>query len=220
MRWRASWAVVACGLALACGSHGALAPNDDDASAPHDADTDAGSSDGAFPSPDALVLADDSGADDANATEDTGPPPGSCVGKADGAVCVKAPDACHVDAICKQGLCGGLDTRADGYNWQAGDDTARCCHAKVVHTNTSSDCGACGIACNAVNGESCQLLGGHYFCRGCVASAACWSKCCSLSFSPGSCAASDCAGNCSAQFCPPGTHCVVGGATSSDYCAY
>ena len=62
-------------------------------------------------------------------------------------------------------------------------------------------------------------LGGHYFCRGCIASINCWSKCCSTSFSPYSCAASDCAGNCDAAYCPAGTHCVSGGGTSSDYCA-
>ncbi|HEY8042321.1 MAG TPA: hypothetical protein VIF15_21105 [Polyangiaceae bacterium] len=140
--------------------------------------------------------------------------------KADGFVCAKAPDACHTDGTCKAGSCGAAAARADGFNWTAGDDTARCCGGKPLHTNTDSDCGACGIQCNGGNGESCQALGGHWFCRGCVASAACWSKCCSNSFSPPSCAASDCAGNCSATYCPPGTHCASGGGVSSDYCSY
>jgi hypothetical protein len=37
---------------------------------------------------------------------------------------------------------------------------------------------------------------------------------------PPSCAASDCNGNCSAMYCPPGTHCASGNGLSSDYCAY
>jgi hypothetical protein len=147
---------------------------------------------------------------------------GSCaaaVAKADGFVCAAAPDDCHVAGTCKTGVCGAPAARADGYNWTPGDDTARCCAAKPIHTDVDTDCGACGIQCNAGNGESCQLFGGEWFCRGCVASAACWSHCCSESFSPYSCAASDCAGNCSDTYCPTGAHCVVGTVTS-DYCSY
>jgi hypothetical protein len=140
--------------------------------------------------------------------------------KADGFVCATAPDDCHTDGTCKAGVCGAVGTRADGYNWTAGDDTARCCGGKAIHTDVDSDCGACGIQCNASNGESCQVLGGEWFCRGCIASADCWSKCCSTSFTPYSCAASDCEGDCSDTYCPAGTHCVVGGTTSSDYCSY
>jgi hypothetical protein len=153
---------------------------------------------------------------------------GTCAGgkcgapptKADGTDCAPAPDACHDAATCSAGKCAAPADRADGSNWSTGDATAICCTGKEVHASTDSDCGACGIVCNASNGESCQILGGHYFCRGCVASAACWSHCCSTSFSPFSCAASDCAGNCSSTDCPPGTHCVSGGTTSSDYCSY
>jgi hypothetical protein len=170
--------------------------------------------------------------------------------KADGVTCGKAPDVCHVDPVCKSGACappgdapngtkcgnapdgchdaptcsggscGGAVEKPDGTNWAASDATAICCAGKESHTSDNNNCGVCGITCNASNGESCQILGGHYFCRGCVASAACWSHCCSQSFSPNSCAASDCAGNCSSAYCPPGTHCVVGGAASSDYCSY
>jgi hypothetical protein len=140
--------------------------------------------------------------------------------KADGTVCATAPDACHTDGTCKSGACGAVGTRADGYEWTAGDGTARCCGGKPIHTTVDSDCGACGIQCNASNDESCQALGGQYFCRGCVASAACWSHCCSESFTPFSCAASDCAGNCDSTYCPAGTHCVSGAPNSSDYCSY
>ena len=148
---------------------------------------------------------------------------GSCgvaPAKANATVCAMASDPCHTDGTCSAGTCGPVGNRPDGYNWSPGDATAICCGTKEVHASTSADCGACGIACNAGNGESCQILGGHYFCRGCVASAACWSHCCSTSFSPYSCAASDCAGNCDATDCPAGTHCVSGGTTSSDYCSY
>jgi len=145
---------------------------------------------------------------------------GSAAALPDGTVCAKAADGCHSDATCKTGNCGASGTLADGHNWSAGDATAICCGGHQVHADTNGNCGACGIACNAGNGESCALLGGHYFCRGCVASAACWSKCCSESFTPFSCAASDCSGNCSATYCPPGTHCVSGAPNSSDYCAY
>lgn len=147
---------------------------------------------------------------------------GTCtpVDKADGTDCAAAPDDCHTAGTCTAGKCGAVGTRADGYNWDASDTTARCCSGSPIHTDTNSDCGACGIQCNASNGESCSLLGGIYFCRGCEASSLCWSHCCSESFSPYSCAASDCAGNCSATYCPAGTHCVVGAPNSSDYCSY
>lgn len=193
---------------------------------------------------------DDAGGDDATAAPDVvlsgksckalpdgtpcGPSPDAChdapvcaagscapaAAKADGTVCAMAPDACHTDGTCSAGTCGAVGSRPDGYNWSAGDATAICCSAAQIHADTNSDCGACGIACNASNGESCSLLGGHYFCRGCAASADCWSRCCSESFSPYSCAASDCAGNCDSTYCPAGTHCVSGGTTSSDYCSY
>jgi hypothetical protein len=170
--------------------------------------------------------------------------------KADGVTCGKAPDVCHVDPVCKSGTCappgdapsgtkcgnapdgchdaptcsggncGAPGTKPDGFQWSASDATSMCCAGKEAHTSDNGNCGVCGITCNASNGESCQILGGHYFCRGCVASAACWSHCCSTSFTPYSCAASDCAGTCSAAYCPLGTHCVSGGGTSSDYCSY
>lgn len=143
-----------------------------------------------------------------------------CAALPDGTVCASAPDLCHTPGVCSGGKCMAPGIHVDGYNWKSGDDNARCCGGTPVQTTSNANCGACGIQCNAQNGESCSALGGHYFCRGCAASSACWSKCCSESFSPASCAASDCAGNCSAKYCPPGTHCVVGGGTSSDYCSY
>jgi hypothetical protein len=154
---------------------------------------------------------------DASAESDA---PLTCAQLPDGTPCKQAPDLCHTDGVCKAGVCTAPGTHVDGYNWDPNDPNARCCGGTPVKTTSNANCGACGIQCNAGNGESCSTLGGHYFCRGCIASASCWSHCCSQSFSPPSCAASDCVGNCSAKYCPPGTHCVVGGGTSSDYCAY
>ncbi len=151
---------------------------------------------------------------------DSGTDAGGCTTLPDDTPCKAAPDLCHTDGVCKGGKCMAPGVHVDGYNWKSGDDTARCCGASPVYTTSNGNCGACGIACNAGNGETCETLGGHYFCRGCIASSKCWSHCCSLSFNPASCAASDCSGNCSAAYCPPGTHCVAGGGTSSDYCSY
>jgi hypothetical protein len=139
---------------------------------------------------------------------------------ADGTVCAQAPDACHTAGTCKSGKCGAVGTEPDGTNWKSGDSSAICCGGNEVEANTDTNCGACGIACNSSNGESCSLLGTIYFCRGCESSSGCWSKCCSESFTPYSCAASDCDGNCSSQYCPAGTHCVDGSPNSSDYCSY
>jgi hypothetical protein len=145
---------------------------------------------------------------------------GGCAVSPDGTPCKAAPDLCHTNGVCKGGVCTAPGIHVDGYNWKAGDDNARCCGGVPVMTTSNANCGACGIQCNGQNGESCSLLGGHYFCRNCIASSACWSHCCSNSFSPPSCAASDCVGNCSAKYCPPNTHCVQGNGVSSDYCSY
>src|ERR1019366_1395235 len=120
--------------------------------------------------------------------------------KAGGTICATASDKCHTDGTCSAGHCGAIGTRGNGYNWSPGDATAICCGGSEVHATTNSNCGVCGIVCNTGNGESCQIVGGHYFCAGCIASTACWSHCCSMSFSPYSCAASDCAGNCDSAY--------------------
>jgi hypothetical protein len=140
--------------------------------------------------------------------------------KPDGTVCAAAPDACHTAATCSGGTCGAVGTQPDGTNWNTSDTSAICCSGNEVENSSNDNCGACGITCNAINGESCQALDGIYFCRGCMSSSGCWSQCCSESFTPNSCAASDCAGNCSAEYCPSGTHCVEGAPNASDYCAY
>jgi len=138
----------------------------------------------------------------------------------DGTQCGNAPNACHDAPTCSGGKCGTAAAKPNGFQWSASDATSMCCGGAEAHQSDNDNCGVCGIKCNSSNGESCSTLGGRYFCRGCVASSACWSGCCSTSFSPYSCAASDCAGNCCPTCCPAGTHCVSGNGTSSDYCSY
>jgi hypothetical protein len=175
-------------------------------------DDDGGAMDGTGITLDGVVLSDGG--------EDDVVQPTGCSTLPNGAKCQNAPDPCHTDGVCMNGVCAPPAVRADGFNWKQGDEFARCCGGKPITTNTNSNCGVCGIQCNAGNGETCQLLGGRWFCRGCNTSAGCWSKCCSLSFSPPSCAASDCMGSCSAQYCPKGTVCKLGMGISSNYCAY
>lgn len=189
----------------------ASAPHGMDGSDPID-DLDGSPGDGISIQLDGLVISD--GESDAQI------PPMGCASLPDGTKCQNAPDACHTDGVCMQGQCTMPQARPEGFNWKQGDDFARCCGGKPIITNTNNDCGVCGIQCNANNGETCQLLGGRWFCRGCNTSAGCWSKCCSLSFNPPSCAASDCNGGCSAQYCPKGTICKLGNGISSNYCAY
>lgn len=230
-------------VALATAIGPACASTPDGGSDRASVDGSMGSHDSAGSSPDAPVPGIDAGADAplggkscAVLPDGTlcGPSPDIChdapvceqgacaaaAAKTDGFVCAPAPDACHDSGTCAAGKCGAPVAKSDGTNWSSGDATAICCSGKEVHASTDTDCGACGIACNASNGESCQILGGHYFCRGCVSSALCWSHCCSESFTPYTCSASDCAGTCSSMYCPAGTHCVSGGTTSSDYCSY
>ncbi len=176
------------------------------------AERDGSPTDGTVISLDGLVIEDGGG--------DSGVVLMGCMGQPDGVKCDPAPDLCHTDGLCKSGVCQPPGIRGEGYNWKQGDDFARCCGGKPITTNTDANCGVCGIKCNAMNGESCMALGGRWFCRGCTSSAACWSKCCSQSFNPPSCAASDCNGNCSAQYCPMGTVCKLGNGMSSNYCAY
>jgi hypothetical protein len=126
-----------------------------------------------------------------------------------------------VDSAPPPPSCAG---QPDGFNWDPNDPTARCCGGQTMHESdftTNANCGVCGIPCNAANGESCTLFGGHWFCAGCVASPSCWSGCCSTTFAPTYlCSASNCQGVCNDAICPPGSHCVDGLPNSSDYCAY
>ncbi|HTE45893.1 MAG TPA: hypothetical protein VK636_11655 [Gemmatimonadaceae bacterium] len=140
-----------------------------------------------------------------------GPDPDAVVFVPDGGVASDgghpAPDA---------GPCQGMP---ESHQWDPKNVFARCCDGDPVVANTNTNCGVCGIKCNADNGESCQEFNGHWFCRGCIASTSCWSGCCATSYSPPSCSPADCNGNCRDDLCPTGSHCV-GGTDTSDYCAY
>ena len=138
----------------------------------------------------------------------------------DNTPCKAAPNACFNAGVCKNKLCYSPTPKPEGYNWNANDPNARCCAGVPLTTNTGNNCGACGIKCNPNNGESRSLLGGRYFCRGCTASSGCWSGCCSTSFTPYTCSASDCKGNCDGTKCPVNTTCKLGLPLSSNYCGY
>lgn len=145
---------------------------------------------------------------------------GACTAhpKADGTPCAAAPDPCHTVPVCTKGKCGASKAQPVGYNWQPGNDNARCCGAAgAVMTTTTSNCGVCGLKCS--NGETCGTVANHYLCLGCGGiNANCWSNCCSTTTTD-HCAPGDCAGNCAspdkcAQF---GAHCQV---DVVDYCTY
>jgi hypothetical protein len=122
---------------------------------------------------------------------------------------------------------GGGDTganpcvgRSNGFQWDQADEYARCCNGIKVRTTVDEFCGTCEIACNKAKGQTCEAFRGRYYCRGCDASAECWSGCCSKQFGGGSCAASNCTtGDCNASLCKGGTVCVVPG-DASNYCKY
>jgi hypothetical protein len=110
--------------------------------------------------------------------------------------------------------------QANGFNWDPADEFARCCNGARVRTTVDEFCGTCEIACNKAKGQRCELFRGHYYCRGCDASADCWSGCCSKQFGGGSCAASNCAtGACNQNVCLGGSVCATAG-DASNYCKY
>jgi hypothetical protein len=110
--------------------------------------------------------------------------------------------------------------RPNGFSWDQTDEYARCCNGIKVRTTIDEFCGTCEIACNKAKGQTCEAFRGRYYCRGCDASAECWSGCCSKQFGGGSCAASNCTtGDCNAALCKGGTVCVVPG-DASNYCKY
>lgn len=148
---------------------------------------------------------------------------GACVTTAvpDGVECEAAPNACWEPGRCQGGTCASPKPLADGYNWDPADTWRRCCGGQPLRMDTNTNCGVCGIQCNAADGQSCKAnpVNGLYYCEGCNASAACWSGCCSTSFGqPYRCAASDCDGNCIA--CPGTSTCVASGGQASLACVY
>lgn len=152
---------------------------------------------------------------------------GSCkpqTNKPDGSICDDPKNPCQQPGVCAAGACGAPKARADNYGYDPANEFALCCGGQPTKVTSATNCGACGIGCNASNGESCQARTNagqtNYYCAGCVASAACWSGCCSTSFpaSMNVCAASDCKGGCTSK-CPAGTHCQSGASVMmSNWC--
>ncbi len=135
--------------------------------------------------------------------------------KADGAICDDPKSPCQTPGVCASGACGAPKAKPDETVPDASKPFTRCCGGASTSVTTNGRCGSCDIACNGANGESCQARSnaGHtqYYCAGCVASASCWSGCCSTSYpaTKNVCAASDCKGGCTSK-CPKGTHCKSG----------
>jgi hypothetical protein len=148
--------------------------------------------------------------------------PDPCAQRPDGTICAYL-GGCNCTA-CKGGTCSDTKKCPEGYNWEAGDDLARCCGGLAVRTNTNANCGVCGIVCKTAGvstPQDCQPLAGHYLCLGCSTNPECWSQCCSTSPAPNHCAASDCnMGTCPDGICPAPAHCVVGTGNSPNYCSY
>jgi hypothetical protein len=125
---------------------------------------------------------------------------------------------------CNNGACSTTKKCPEGFNWEAGDDLARCCGGLPVRTNTNANCGVCGVVCKTAGvstPQDCQMLGGHYLCVGCASNTECWSQCCSSAPTPSHCAASDCnTGACPNGICPSPAKCVMGANNNPNYCSY
>jgi hypothetical protein len=148
-------------------------------------------------------------------------PAGPCATLSDGAFCGYA-GGCQCQ-YCKGGACSETKACAQGFNWEAGVDTARCCDGLPVLTNTNANCGVCGVGCataGVTKAQDCQLLEGHYQCVDCAANTECWSGCCAIDTTPYHCSASDCnTGACQAGICPAPSVCVQG-TSAPNYCSY
>lgn len=157
---------------------------------------------------------------DADADADANADP--CARLEAGAICGYA-GGCNCNH-CSNGTCSTTKKCAEGFNWEAGNDLARCCGGLAVLTNTNANCGVCGVVCKTAgvaNPQDCQIIGGRHLCGGCVGNTECWSQCCSSSPGPSHCAASDCnTGACPAGICPSPSRCVQGAANTPNYCAY
>jgi hypothetical protein len=158
-------------------------------------------------------------ADAAHPGEDGGPDP--CATLEAGAFCAYAT-GCQC-TYCKSGGCTDTKACPEGFNWEAGNDLARCCAGLAVLTDTNENCGVCGIKCATAgvsSPQNCALLSGHYQCVDCAANSECWSGCCAIDTTPYHCAESDCnTGACAAGLCPAPSTCESGGGEPV-YCSY
>jgi hypothetical protein len=153
---------------------------------------------------------------------DVDAPPNPCAKLEAGAIC-EYQGGCNC-GYCMNGTCSQTKKCPEGFNWDAGDDLARCCGGLPVLTNTNANCGVCGIVCKTAGvstPQDCKLLAGHYLCVGCNANSECWSQCCSSAPTPSHCAASDCnTGACPNGICPTPSRCVQPAGTAPNYCSY
>jgi hypothetical protein len=171
---------------------------------------------------DAPLSADDGGHSDARLPGDGGGPSSDrCATLEAGAFCAYA-GGCQC-TYCQNGTCSASQACPEAFNWEAGNDLARCCSGLAVLTDTNENCGVCGIHCATAgvsSPQNCALLSGHYQCVDCTANTDCWSGCCAIDTTPYHCSASDCnTGDCVAGLCPAPSTCVS--ATGDpNYCSY
>jgi hypothetical protein len=183
---------------------------------------DGGSADTASPedggSADATLPVD--AGEDAAPTQD-GSGSNLCTTLESGALCAYA-GGCQC-SYCQAGSCSTTMGCPEGFNWEAGNDLARCCSGLAVLTDTNENCGVCGIHCataGVTSAQDCALLSGHYQCVNCAANSECWSGCCAIDTTPNHCSESDCnTGACVAGLCPAPATCTPG-AGGPNYCSY
>lgn len=153
--------------------------------------------------------------------DDGGPSHDPCMDLEAGAFCAYA-GGCQCK-YCQSGACSDTKACPEGFNWEAGVDTARCCSGLPVLTDTNANCGVCGIQCataGVTSPQNCALLGGHYQCVDCAANSECWSGCCAIDTTPYHCSESNCnTGDCVPGLCPAPSTCVPG-VGEPNYCSY
>jgi hypothetical protein len=188
-----------------------------------DSALDGGNADATLPSTDAgYADADvDAAADAARPADGGGPSSDPCATLAAGAFCAYA-GGCQC-TYCQSGTCSSTTACPEGFNWEAGNDLARCCSGLAVLTDTNENCGVCGVHCATAgvsSAQNCEILGGHYQCADCSANSECWSGCCATDTTPYHCAESNCnTGACPAGLCPAPSTCQT--ATGEpNYCSY
>ena len=149
------------------------------------------------------------------------PRPDPCSALPDGAFCAYA-GGCQCE-YCSGGTCSDTKACPQGFNWEAGVDTARCCAGLAVLTDTNANCGVCGVQCTTAgvtSAQDCKLLAGHYQCVDCAANTECWSGCCAIDTTPYHCSESNCnTGACVPGLCPSPSTCVQGDG-GPNYCTY
>jgi hypothetical protein len=185
------------------------------------ADATSPTEDGASGNDDATVSREDGGNDASRPADGGGSPPDPCAKLEAGAFCAYA-GGCQC-TYCQSGTCSATRACPEAFNWEAGNDLARCCSGLAVQTDTNANCGVCGVQCataGVTSPQNCALLGGHYQCVDCAANSECWSGCCAIDTTPYHCAESNCnTGACVAGLCPAPSTCKTG-TGEPNYCSY